>query len=99
VIAYSLGNFVFGSYSRRVSESALLRLRGRDAAVTEVAVLPLNVFNPEVVFHPRPLTGSAARRVARFLLGPDARPAGDGWWRRPATVTAPVEAERRFSLY
>lgn len=67
VILYSLGNFVFGSYSRDATESvvALLAFRGR--RVRQVRLLPINVNNVEVVFQPRPLTGAGADAVARRL--------------------------------
>lgn len=80
VVAYSLGNFVFGSYSSKVRTSALVRIRGRGAAVTEVSVLPLNVFNPQVVFRPRVLAADAARSVATALLQGPVVPTGGGWW-------------------
>lgn len=59
----------FGSYSAKVSESAVLRIRGAHDRVTKVAVMPLHVFNPVVVFRPVPLESARAQRVGRFLLG------------------------------
>lgn len=83
-VAYSLGNFIFGSYSSAVSDSALLRLRGIGAHITEVAVLPIDVHNPRVDFHPRDLTVDKAKTVAEFLLGTTARQDGR-WWIRPTS--------------
>ncbi|RMF13860.1 MAG: CapA family protein [Candidatus Dadabacteria bacterium] len=80
-ILYSLGNFAFGSYSRNVSESALITISGDGASVTDVAVLPLDVYNPRVVFHPRPLPEAAARRVAEFLFGSTVTRDTAGWFR------------------
>lgn len=80
-VAYSLGNFVFGSYSAAVSDSALLRLSGQGSRVTEVAVLPIDVHNPRVDFHPRDLPAEQAKAVAEFLLGPMATQNGR-WWTR-----------------
>lgn len=81
-VAYSLGNFVFGSYSKNVKTSALLRLSGSGDRVTEIAVLPIDVYNPVVNFHPKDLPSNAARDVARFLLGRDAKQDGRWWVQR-----------------
>jgi len=87
-IAYSLGNFAFGSYSRRVSESALLRIRGHGAHVTEAAVLPLDVYNPRVLFQPRPLPATAAARVAGAVFGTAVTAARNGWYTPHVTDTS-----------
>ncbi len=64
LIAYSLGNLAFASYSRRVKNSMLLRCRlGRAHTIREVEIIPLSVDNHQVHFQPRPLSGAAARSL------------------------------------
>ncbi|MFL6652087.1 MAG: CapA family protein [Sulfurifustaceae bacterium] len=67
VILYSLGNFVFGSYSAAATRSAIALLTIRDGRVREIRFHPINVNNAEVVFQPYPLTGAAADEVAEHL--------------------------------
>jgi poly-gamma-glutamate synthesis protein (capsule biosynthesis protein) len=57
LIAYSLGNFIFGSYSENAKESILLKitLEPADSIVTQI--LPIRVYNKEVEFQPTPLNG------------------------------------------
>jgi poly-gamma-glutamate synthesis protein (capsule biosynthesis protein) len=66
-ILYSLGNFVFGSYSNQAARSAVARLRFRDKQLTEVRLTPLNVLNAEVVFQPRRLPRPEADKVVGQL--------------------------------
>ncbi len=64
VIAYSLGNLAFASYSRRVKTSMLLRCRlGRGHTIREVEIIPLSVNNHQIHFQPQPLSGAAARSL------------------------------------
>jgi poly-gamma-glutamate capsule biosynthesis protein CapA/YwtB (metallophosphatase superfamily) len=67
VILYSLGNFVFGSYSRDATRSVVAVLSFRDGRVREVAFHPINVKNADVVFQPYPLSRSAADEVVEQL--------------------------------
>lgn len=67
VILYSLGNFVFGSYSRQAQSSAIALLTWEGGRLKEVLLYPINVNNLEVVFQPKPLTGAAADRVVHTL--------------------------------
>ena len=69
VILYSLGNFVFGSYSEQATRSVIAMLTFRDRRLTRVEFVPINVKNAEVVFQPRPLTGADADEVVRTLQG------------------------------
>lgn len=69
VILYSLGNFVFGSYSEQATRSVIAMLSFRDRRLTRVQFVPINVKNAEVVFQPRPLTGADADEVVRTLQG------------------------------
>lgn len=57
IIAYSLGNFVFGSYSKNVRESMLLELTAGKQGIRRCRIWPINVDNREVEFQPRFLTG------------------------------------------
>ncbi|MFO7889020.1 MAG: CapA family protein [bacterium] len=51
-IAYSLGNYVFGSYSRKVSFSIILQMRYDNRGLLYAEVIPIDVFNPRVQFCP-----------------------------------------------
>jgi poly-gamma-glutamate synthesis protein (capsule biosynthesis protein) len=57
LIAYSLGNFIFGSYSKKASESYILRLQWDDTGLQTCKIIPINVFNEEVEFQPTPFLG------------------------------------------
>lgn len=67
VILYSLGNFVFGSYSYRARHAAIGELVFEGNRVKTVRMVPINVFNPEVVFQPQVLTGDKAAEVISEL--------------------------------
>ncbi|MHB8846470.1 MAG: CapA family protein [Nitrospirota bacterium] len=60
LIAYSLGNFVFGSESDKTNTSIILlcTFKGKDLA--RVEAVPLDVNNYRVAYQPRVLTGSRA---------------------------------------
>lgn len=71
VIFYSLGNFVFGSYSRNVTDGVVARVvlaAGDDRLVPrEVTLIPLDISNPEVIFRPRVLVGEEGRKAVEAL--------------------------------
>lgn len=67
LILYSLGNFVFGSYSREATRSAIAVLSIAQDRVRELRMHPINVKNAEVVFQPHLLTGTAADEVVEQL--------------------------------
>ena len=67
IIFYSLGNFVFGSYSRKATRSIIALVNLRDAKVSEVRLIPVNVDNIELVFQPQPLVGEQADEVIAEL--------------------------------
>lgn len=67
VILYSLGNFVFGSYSADATRSTIALLTFRDRRLARVRLVPINVKNAEVVFQPRVLSGVEADQVVRML--------------------------------
>lgn len=63
VIFYSLGNFTFGSYSERARSSVIAHVLAGPGGVREVELVPINVYNPEVLFRPRVLEGEPALAV------------------------------------
>jgi len=63
LIIYSLGNFVFGSYSPDAKTSAIARLTLHKGKYYSAEFTPINVLNTEVIFQPHPLTGIAASNV------------------------------------
>ena len=67
VILYSLGNFVFGSYSADAIRSVIAMLTFSERRLQRVQLLPINVKNADVVFQPRPLAGAEADEVVRTL--------------------------------
>lgn len=56
-IAYSLGNFIFGSYSKNVTVSMILKMSWGEGKLNDCKIIPINVFNEVVEFQPRPLLG------------------------------------------
>ena len=67
LIAYSLGNFVFGSYSRNARDSIILRVRYDRLGLLYAEIIPISVFNLEVQFQPRLLRGEDRDRVIATL--------------------------------
>lgn len=63
LIAYSLGNFVFGSESNRTNFSMILLLTFQGKSLARVEAVPLDVNNYRVKYRPRVLTGRAAGEV------------------------------------
>ena len=61
IIAYSLGNFVFGSDSESKHTGAILRVTFENGETKRGEIIPINVDNREVQFQPRTLSGEAAR--------------------------------------
>jgi poly-gamma-glutamate capsule biosynthesis protein CapA/YwtB (metallophosphatase superfamily) len=56
MIVYSLGNYIFGSYSESVKESMLLKFYFGTNGISACKIYPLNVYNKEVEFQPQLLT-------------------------------------------
>jgi poly-gamma-glutamate synthesis protein (capsule biosynthesis protein) len=68
LIAYSLGNFAFGSYSPSSRTSIILKcVVDGEGGVLYARCLPINVHNDEVQFQPRLLQGAAATAVIDSL--------------------------------
>jgi len=67
LIAYSLGNFAFGSYSPSSRTSIILKCVVDDSGVLYARCFPINVFNDEIEFQPRLFQDSAATAVIDSL--------------------------------
>ncbi len=67
LIAYSLGNFAFGSYSRSSRTSIILKCVLDNEGVLYARCIPINVFNDEVNGQPRLLQDEAATAVIDSL--------------------------------
>jgi len=67
LIAYSLGNFSFSSYSRRSTESLILKVHLTRKGLLFAKIIPVNVDNYEVDFQPRVLNGRRANMVIEHL--------------------------------
>ncbi len=63
LIIYSLGNFVFGSYSQDARTSVVARITLLNGSFYSAELTPINVLNSEVIFQPKILTGAAATSV------------------------------------
>ena len=66
VIFYSLGNFTFGSYSKRATVSAIARITLQEEH-RKAELIPINVLNHEVLFQPKLLQGEEAMHVVNAL--------------------------------
>lgn len=58
LIAYSLGNYVFSSYSDKATQSMLLKFSYNGDAIEKFTIYPINVHNRYVEFQPRLLAHS-----------------------------------------
>jgi poly-gamma-glutamate capsule biosynthesis protein CapA/YwtB (metallophosphatase superfamily) len=63
LIAYSLGNFVFGSESDRTNASIILLCAFQGRVLVRVEAVPLDVNNYRVAYRPRVLTDGQAEKV------------------------------------
>jgi len=68
-IAYSLGNFCFGTWTNAVWDSAILKLFFSGGKFLKAEVTPLLVNNNQVRMQPRPLTGADALKSLNGLKG------------------------------
>ncbi len=73
LIAYSLGNFVFGSESNRTNTSMILLLTFLDKKLARVEAVPLDVNNYRVKYRPRILSGKAAAETLTSINTASAR--------------------------
>ena len=67
LIAYSLGNFSFSSYSRKATESIILKAYLSDNGLLFAKIIPISVNNIKVAFQPQILHGAAADTVISHL--------------------------------
>lgn len=67
LIIYSLGNFVFGSYSQDAATSIVARITLLEGEFYSAEFTPINVLNTKVVFQPAILTGDAASAVINHI--------------------------------
>lgn len=67
LIMYSLGNFIFGSYSPDAKTSVVARITLNDGAFHHAEFTPINVLNSEVIFQPKILKNNEAATVINHL--------------------------------
>ncbi|UCE07316.1 MAG: CapA family protein, partial [bacterium] len=67
LIAYSLGNFSFSSYSRKATESIIAKVYLTDKGLLFAKIIPISVDNINIAFQPRILRGAAADTVLALL--------------------------------
>lgn len=67
LIAYSLGNFAFGSYSKNVKDGMMLLIRFNKTGVSEAKIIPISVYNINVLFQPMALKDNDAKRVINHI--------------------------------
>ncbi len=67
VILYSLGNYVFGSYSKKATRSVIAQLTLKNKRLTALQLIPINVNNVEVIFQPTILDLEQASSVIQEL--------------------------------
>ena len=63
LIAYSLGNYVFASYSNAAKTSIILKAKIDAGGLVLAKLTPINVHNATVEFQPIPLSGRARKSV------------------------------------
>ena len=102
VILYSLGNFVFGSYSRSAIRSVVAQLLFDDQGLRELRLVPINVNNIAFNFQPKLLSPEAAAASVAHLqtlsraLGTElANDDGVAVLRLPVVTTPPAQAGER----
>lgn len=67
LIAYSLGNFAFGSQSRKCTESVMLEVRLARKETKEARIIPVCVDNLKTGFQPAVASGAEGRRILENL--------------------------------
>jgi poly-gamma-glutamate synthesis protein (capsule biosynthesis protein) len=90
-VLYSLGNFAFGSYSRRVKVGLLAVAEfAEDGRCRRLVIYPLLVDNYEVHFRPRPIKGSAGRRIFNQLVNGIVRKQAEVMWDGEKGIIIPM---------
>jgi len=94
-ILYSLGNFSFGSYSKRsrVGLMAVARFE-EDGRCSLLEIYPLLVDNYEVHFSPRPITGLEGQRIFDPLVKDIERNQASALWDGKKGVIIPITPKR-----
>lgn len=69
LIAYSLGNYVFGSYSHTVDYSVLLKIWFDDNGPLLASLYPIDINNYRVAFQPRFLSDDKNKDLFTYLNG------------------------------
>ena len=67
LIAYSLGNFSFASYSNKATESIILKAYLINSGLLYAKVIPVSVDNSEIAFQPKPVIGAKADTIIAHL--------------------------------
>lgn len=67
IIFYSLGNFAFGSYSKKVDSSVVSHVYFKDNQLDQIRLWPIYVRNNDVLFQSKILDGSRASEVVKHL--------------------------------
>ena len=90
-ILYSLGNFSFGSYSRRSNVGLMaVAVFEPSGALIQLEVYPLLVDNYEVHFSPRPITGLEGQRIFDPLVKGIGRDQASALWDGEKGVIVPI---------
>ena len=90
-ILYSLGNFSFGSYSRRSNVGLMaVAVFEPSGAWIQLEVYPLLVDNYEVHFSPRPITGLEGQRIFDPLVKGIGRDQASALWDGEKGVIVPI---------
>ena len=67
LIAYSLGNFAFGSYSKHAVDSIILKVHINAEGLLYAHCIPINVDNREIEFQPTVVDGDRKNRIISRL--------------------------------
>ncbi|MGM0441657.1 MAG: CapA family protein [Elusimicrobiota bacterium] len=68
IIAYSLGNFIFGSYSDKVSEGLLMQITAGKSKLHSTHIIPININNLRVNFKPGLFSQEEAQQVLEKII-------------------------------
>ncbi|MCK5148864.1 CapA family protein [bacterium] len=69
LIAYSLGNYVFGSYNNKVHNSVILKVLLDDSRIIYSEIIPIIINNYKVQFQPRILQNRKRQDVISLMNG------------------------------
>ena len=66
-IIYSLGNFIFASYTNKASDSIMLDLQFSKTKIKDFKIVPINVNNYEVNFRPKIMHGENKAKIIQHI--------------------------------